>query len=178
MTSKKIPPAKPTLLGRLSHFLIIFAYLWLLLTMFTLHNSIVMTNWELAEHLGSATLKALVFAKFILIGEHLKLGSRAEHLALIWIVLIKAALFAVVLIGFNLVEEWLVAALSSSHGASAHNDVLDISNARVALSLMFMTFVTLIPFFGIRELSRLIGPERMRALFFQRASGGTQDLRV
>ena len=60
------------------------------------HNSIVLSDWRLIGHLAPAMLKALVFAKFVLIGEHLKLGKRFEDRPLIWPILIKAALFSVV----------------------------------------------------------------------------------
>ena len=36
------------------------------------------------------------------------------------------------------------------------------------LSFSFLTFVALIPFFGIRELSKVIGDDRMRELLFRR----------
>jgi hypothetical protein len=158
-----------TMFDRISHFLIIFAYLWLLLSVYTLHNSLVLSDWELAEHFGAATLKALVFAKFVLIGEHLKVGSRAERLPLIWPILVKAVLFAAMLIVFNLLEELLVGYFRSA--ASADGDLLEMTNFRVMLSLFVMAFVALVPFFGITELSRTIGRERMRDLFFRNGAG-------
>ena len=158
---------KITLLSRMSHFLIVFAYLWLLLSVYTLHNSVILPDWGLAAHLGSATLKALVFAKFVLIGEHLKLGSRAEHLPLIWVVLIKSALFAILLIGFDLAEERLVGMIRP-HTGEAGDDGLQLTGISTTLSLAVMAFVSLIPFFGIGELSKAVGEARMRELFFRK----------
>jgi hypothetical protein len=158
-----------TVFDRISHFLIIFAYLWLLLSVYTLHNSLIFSNWELAEHLGSATLKALVFAKFVLIGEHLKLGSRAERLPLIWPILIKAALFAAMLIAFDVLEDLLVAHFRPHAGAG--DDGLEPADIRTMLSLFVMAFVALVPFFGITELSRTMGRDRMRELFFGNRTG-------
>ena len=167
MTTADAHRGKTTLLGRMGHFLIITAYLWLLLAVYTLHNAVVLPDWGLAAHLGAATLKALVLAKFVLIGEHLKLGSRAEHLPLIWVVMIKSALFAALLVGFNLLEELLVEMIGSHHDG-AGGDVLPHSSAATIFSLAMMAFVSLIPFFGISELTRIIGEERMRELFFRR----------
>lgn len=151
---------------RLRHFFFIFAYLWLLLSVYTLHNTLVLTDWSLAAHLGTATLKALVFAKFILIGEHLKLGSRAEHLPLIWPILIKSALFSLVLIGFNLAEEALLHWLRPDEAAGG--DGMDLGSLPAILSLTIMTFIALIPFFGIRELGRVLGEDGILDLFFRR----------
>lgn len=152
---------------RLRHFFFIFAYLWLLLSVYTLHNTLVLTDWSLAAHLGAATLKALVFAKFILIGEHLKLGSRAEHLPLIWPILIKSALFSVVLIGFNLAEEALLHWLRPDEATGG--DGMDLGSPAAILSLTIMIFIALIPFFGIRELGRVLGEDGIFDLFFRKA---------
>lgn len=159
---------------RLRNFFFIFAYLWLLLSVFTLHNALVLPDWGLLAHFGAATLKALVFAKFILIGEHLKLGSRAEHLPLIWPILIKAALFSLVLIGFNLAEEALLHWLRPHEAASG--DGMDLASLPAILSLTVMIFVALIPFFGIRELGRVIGEDGMLDLFFRRSRQDSKTL--
>jgi hypothetical protein len=165
MSAGKVQAVVADIFSRVGHFLIIFAYLWLLLSVYTLHNSVVFSDWPFFVHLGAATLKALIFAKFILIGEHLKLGWRVERLPLIWPILVKAALFAVILIGFDVLEELLVEAIWPD-SVSTGGDVLELDDMREILSLTFMAFVALIPFFGIRELSRVIGGEKMRELFF------------
>jgi hypothetical protein len=155
-----------TVFARARHFLFIFGYLWLLLSVFTLHNSLVLSDWELTAHIGAATLKALVFAKFILIGEHLRLGARAERLPLVWLVPIKAALFSVLLIGLNLLEEELVAAIWPH--AERGGDGLDLSTVSAIVSVSVMAFIALVPFFGIRELGNAIGEDKMRELFLRR----------
>ncbi|MBX3493998.1 MAG: hypothetical protein KF899_13620 [Parvibaculum sp.] len=170
MSTDRPHSGKTGWLFRLRHFFFIFAYLWLLLSVYTLHNTLVLSDWGLLAHLGAATLKALVFAKFVLIGEHLKLGSRAEHLPLIWPILIKSALFSVVLIGFNLAEEALLHWLRPRHAAGV--DTMDLSSLPAILSLTVMIFVALIPFFGIKELGRVIGEDGMFDLFFRKRLRG------
>ena len=78
MSSAHAHGIKAFVLARAGHFFFIFGYLWLLLSVYALHNSIVLSDWRLLGHLGPAMLKALVFTKFVLIGEHLKLGARFE----------------------------------------------------------------------------------------------------
>src|SRR5664279_669005 len=104
MSSQQAPSYTAIALDKARHFFIIFAYLWLLLSVYALHNSIVLSDWKLLGHLAPAMLKALVFAKFVLIGEHLKLGTRFDDRPLIWPILIKAALFSLLLIGFDVLE--------------------------------------------------------------------------
>jgi hypothetical protein len=151
---------------RAGHFFFIFGYLWLLLSVYALHNSIVLSNWRLIGHLVPAMLKALVFTKFVLIGEHLKLGEWFEEKPLIWPILIKAGLFAALLIGFDFLEVITLNAIWPN-AASKGSDVIEFTNVRVILSFSFLAFIALIPFFGIMELSKVIGREQMRDLFFR-----------
>lgn len=154
-----------TFLQRISHFLIIAAYLWLLMSVYTLHNAVLASEWNLLAHLGDVTVKALLFGKFVLIAEHLHLGRRAERLPLIWPILIKAALFAVVIIGFELLEERLVDWLRPSH-AAAGEGAMPLSTLSDVAALAFMLFIALVPFFAVNELSRILGQDRLRELFF------------
>jgi len=167
MLSGHVQTIKTFVLPRASHFFIIFIYLWLLLSVYALHNSIVLSDWRLIGHLAPAMLKALVFAKFVLIGEHLKLGRRFEERPLIWPILTKAALFSAVLVGLDCLEALIVHAIWPNAGARG-GDGLELMNVRVILAFSFMAFVALIPFFGIMELSRVLGRDQMRELFFHK----------
>ena len=160
------PGLKAIALAKTSHFLIIFVYLWLLLSVYALHNSIVLSDWRLLGHLAPAVLKALIFTKFILIGEHLRLGKRFEHTPLVWLILIKSALFSILLIGFDFLEALLVHAYWPEAASSGPAASVEPTDVRTILAFSFMAFVALIPFFGMTELSKVIGPERMRELFF------------
>jgi hypothetical protein len=167
MFSGQVQTVKTFVLPRASHFFIIFIYLWLLLSVYALHNSIVLSDWRLIGHLAPAMLKAVVFAKFVLIGEHLKLGKRFEDRPLIWPILIKAALFSVVLVGFDCLEAVIVHAIWPHAGARS-GDGVELMNIRVISAFSFMSFIALIPFFGIMELSRVLGEDQMRKLFFHK----------
>jgi hypothetical protein len=149
---------------KLGHFIFVFGYLSLLLSVYALHNSIVLADWHLLGHLWPAMLKALIFTKFLLIGEHLKLGDRFDDRPLIWPILIKAALFSALLIGFDLLEGVIVGAIWPDRNA---DESPDLTSLRTSLSFALMTFVALIPFFGIRELSKVIGEAQMQKLFFR-----------
>jgi hypothetical protein len=166
MLSERVHSAKVFVLEKTSHFLFVFVYLWLLLSVYALHNSIVLSDWRLLGHLGPAMLKALIFAKFVLVGEHLKLGKRFEHKPLIWPILIKAALFSALLIGFDALEAVIVHAIWPD--VPAKGSGMELTDIRMTLSFSFLAFVALIPFFGIRELSKVIGEDEMRDLFFRR----------
>jgi hypothetical protein len=165
MFSAQAHSFKAFVFARAGHFFFIFGYLWLLLSVYALHNSIALSDWRLLGHLGPAMLKALVFTKFVLIGEHLKLGARFEKRPLIWPILIKAGLFAALLIGFDFLE---VVTLNAIWPNSAkRDDGIEFTNVRVILLFSFLAFIALIPFFGIMELGKVIGQDQMRELFFR-----------
>ncbi len=166
MFSGQADSIKANVRARAGHFFFIFGYLWLLLSVYAVHNSIVLSDWRLIGHLGPAMLKALVFTKFVLIGEHLKLGEWFADRPLIWPILVKAGLFAAVLIGFDFLEVVTVHAIWPN-AASKDGNGIEFTNVRVILSFSFLAFIALIPFFGIMELSKVIGREHMRDLFFR-----------
>jgi len=168
MSSGQIHSVKSTVFERTRHFFFIFGYLWLLLSVYALHNSIVLSDWRLVSHLGPAMLKALVFTKFVLIGEHLKLGSRFEGMPLIWPILVKAALFSALLIGFDFLEVVTVHAIWPNAASKGGDGGLEFTSIRVILSFAFLAFIALIPFFGIMELTKVIGEQQIHELFFRR----------
>lgn len=174
MISAHVRDLKTFVLSRAGHFFVVFGYLWLLLSVYALHNSVVLADWRLLGHLGPAMLKALVFTKFLLIGEHLGLAGGFEDKPLIWPILIKAALFSGVLIGFDVVEVVVVNAIWP-HAASKSSDGIEPNDLRTTLSFAFMAFVALIPFFGIREFGKVIGEDRMRDLLFRRHAKAPQN---
>jgi hypothetical protein len=167
MFSRQVKSVKAFVLERVAHSFFIFGYLWLLLSVYALHNSIVLSDWQLIGHLGPAMLKALVFTKFVLIGEHLKLGEWFEEKPLIWPILIKAASFSVLLIGLDFLEAVIVNTIWPN-APSKGGGGIELTNVRVILSFSFLAFIALIPFFGIRELSKVIGEDLMRDLFFRK----------
>lgn len=173
MISLHVRDLKTFVLSRATHFFFVFGYLWLLLSVYALHNSIVLADWRLLGHLGPAMLKALVFTKFLLIGEHLGLESGFEDKPLIWPILIKAALFSALLIGFDIIEMLIVNTIWP-HAEARSSEGIEPSDLRTILSFSFMAFVALIPFFGIREFGKVIGEDRMRDILFRRPAKAAQ----
>ncbi len=147
-------------------FVIIFLYLWLVFGLLSIHKSMVLSQRHLdyAEH-TFAIINALVFAKVLLVGEHLHLGQRFENRPLIYSILHKSLIFSVVLISFHIVES---TAVGVWHGHTIADSVPQLFgwDPKGLLSIGFTCFVLLLPFFGFREIARAIGREKMRALLF------------
>ena len=146
-------------------FVMIAAYLWVLFATFSLYRQTLLHGepirlWQQ----GFAIINALVFGKVILIAEALNLGASLRRLPLIWVVLGRSFLFAVVLVLFHIFEEALRGWMT---GTSPMGETPPM--ALVIYATIF--FVALIPFFAFREVSRLLGHEEVRDLFLGDGDG-------
>src|ERR1700757_2790670 len=86
-------------------FVVIFLYLWVVFGLLSIHKSLVLSQHRLdTEEHTFAIINAFVFAKVLLIGEQLHLGTRFGDRPLIYPIFYKCFIFTVVLITFHIVE--------------------------------------------------------------------------
>jgi hypothetical protein len=164
---------KDKALHQAKQFLFIFLYLFVLLVVFAMDRAIVLEQHNLGfTDYGFALVNALVLGKVILVAEDFHLGRGFEGRPLVYPVLFKSLLFAVVLIGFHILESILK---GWWHDRTLLESISWIGGGGIKgiLFLGFMMFVVLIPFFAFRELDRLLGSAVLRTLLFER---GTNDL--
>ena len=119
---------------------------------------------------GFALINAAVLAKVMLIAEALKFGRRFDGLPLIWPIAWKSALFSVLFIVCHGLEEIAVAALAGRPVAHSIPAIGGGTWAGVAFVFAILT-VSLLPFFALREIGRLLGEGRLWALMFHRDAG-------
>jgi len=143
-----------------------FLYLFLLFGMLRLYGNIL-----LAKHsddlirFGVAALNALIFAKVILIGNWMKLGSFSDERPLLASVLAKSVAFSGFFILFHFIEETLVALFH--HEPLATILSADSSKLQAAMVASVIFGVAMIPYFAMREITRAIGWERLRTLLLE-----------
>ena len=116
---------------------------------------------------GLAVVNALVFAKVMLVAEDLRLGDRFNDKPLIYPILFKSILFAMALISFHVVEHVLVGMWHGRTVAQSFSEI-GVNKLRGMVSISVIATVALIPFFVLREISRVIGEDRFWSLFFDR----------
>jgi hypothetical protein len=162
--------AKATLNQRAVHelreFVILTAYLYVTLGAVILMKAAVLHTHGIHSALwGIAIVKALLLAKFMLIGNGLKLGERYKDRPLIWPTLHKAAAFLVLLVILTSLEEVVVGLF---HGLSISASLGDLFGRRLEETLagFLIMLLILIPFFGFRVLNEAIGGDRLRRVFF------------
>ena len=115
---------------------------------------------------GFAAVKALICAKFVLLGHAAHVGERYKDRPLIWPTLYRSAAFLVLLLVLNFLEEILVGAL--------HHRSLADALARVgggSLHQLIATSVVglliLIPYFAFRSLGEVLGESNLVRLFLE-----------
>jgi hypothetical protein len=148
-------------------FLVRFLYLWILFALFALHKWILLPEDGLIYAQGFAILNAFVLAKVMLIGDNLHVGETFDTRPLIYPVLFKSALFAIILVCFDLIEEVVVRNL---RGQSIAEGIQSVGGGTLEgiLSVGIIIFVVLIPYFAFREMAKVVGDRQMRELLFVR----------
>jgi hypothetical protein len=148
-------------------FVVIFLYLWVLFGLFALHKSMLLPDEGIIYGQGFAIVNAFVLAKVMLVADNLHVGENFETRPLIYPVLFRSAVFAAILVCFDLVEEVVVGTLRGKT-VSQSIDAIGGGTLEGILSIGVIMFVVLIPFFAFREMTKVVGSREMRELLFVR----------
>jgi hypothetical protein len=146
----------------------IFLYLFVWFGLFTIHESIVLEQHHIGfTPYGFAAVNALILAKVMLVAQDLRLGHRFEDRPLIYPVLLKSLLFAIVFICFHVVEHvivglWYGKEILQSMPGFGGGGIDGVIMVGVIMS------VALIPFFAFTEISRVFGTAALQTLIFKR----------
>jgi hypothetical protein len=145
----------------------IFFYLWVLLALFAIHKSIVLNEPNLLYHQGFAFINAWLLAKVMLTAEMFHVADNLKHKPLIYPIVLKSAVFSILLISFHVLEEVLV---GMWRGKTFTESIPTVGGGSLKgiLSVGIIMFVVLMPFFALRELARDFGDDRLYELFFIR----------
>ena len=158
----------------LKEFLAIALYLWVILALFQLYRSLLLSEEHISvvAHQWFAVINALALGKVLLIAKALHLGDWADDWPLIYPTLLKSALFTIVLACFKILED---AGLGMYRGKSFQQSIADLGGGTLngILCVSLILFVTLIPFFVLTELQRVLGEGKLMQLFFRPRSSFT-----
>ncbi len=114
---------------------------------------------------GIAVVKAMVLAKFMLLGYAMKIGRRTINKPLIWPTLHMAFGFLVLLIILTIIEEAVVGLFHHQSIASSLGPLVGPRLEETATGFLIMLLV-LIPFFAFRVLNEALGDGRLARMFF------------
>lgn len=157
---------KQRAIAELKAYWLIVLYLWLFLGSFTIYRRLILAEADDPYlHYGIAVIEALVIAKVILIGRLFGFSRHFEERPLIVPVLYKSALFGVLVLLFGVVEH-LVKGLLHKESLAAIVEGMVAVGGHELLARVLMVIVAFVPFFAFGELGRVIGTEKLMALFF------------
>jgi len=165
--------AKPTeLKAKVKHELVEYAinvvYLTLVFASFTVYRRLVLAAHDIAyTHYGFAVIEALVLGKVIMVGGVFRLGRGLEDRPLIFPTLYKTVVFTV-FCGLFKALEYGLKGLWRGEGFAQGIGGLASEGWEVLLGNALVVFVAFIPFFGVKEMGRVLGEKTIRTLFFQR----------
>jgi hypothetical protein len=165
-TGRRGQQLKARAVEEMRRFAVMFFYLWVLFGLFVLIERIILQQRGIGfSSQGFAIINALVFAKVMLVAEDLKLGQRLHNRPLIYPILHQSFAFTVLFIVFHVVEEVVVGLFK---GGTLANSVPKIGGGGIAglLCVSKILFIALIPFFAFRNISRVLGPDRVNAMLF------------
>jgi len=144
-------------------------YLTLVFAAFTQYRRLVLAAHDIIyTNYWVAVIQALILGKVIMIGAVFRLGHSLEQRPLIFPTLYKAVVFTFLVVVLNLVEHAIKGLWTGSGLAGGFAEFLD-RGPHELLAGSLVIFVALIPFFAVKELGRVLGEEKIWALFFGKA---------
>ena len=114
---------------------------------------------------GLAVIKALILAKFLLLGRMLHVGTRYRDKPLIWPTLYHALMFLIVLLILSTLEELIVGSIHARAIADSLNHVVGPIFFE-GLAVCLILFLILVPYSAFICLSDVVGERETIRLFF------------
>jgi hypothetical protein len=164
-------------LRELRNFAILAVYLWICFGALVFLRDAVL-RFQGVSYLpwGFALIKALIIAKFVMLGEMLQARQSGRHQRLLVSVARKVLFLLVLLVILTFIEE-VVSALI--HGEEL-TEAITRAAARDSLQLtakVFIMLLILLPYVGLRSIGETLGEDRLRDLLFAPRSELPADLK-
>jgi hypothetical protein len=143
-------------------------YLMLVFAAFTQYRRFLLAEYSITyTNYWLGLIGALILGKVIMIGSVFRLGRWFEDKPLIVPTIYKAVIFSVFVLVFRVVEYAIKGLLHGDGLAAALVEFFAQKGIDEVLANLLVVLVTLIPFFAVKELGRVLGRERVAALFFR-----------
>ncbi|MFZ4538008.1 hypothetical protein [Propionivibrio sp.] len=142
-------------------------YLALVFAAFTQYRRLLLAAHDIDyTNFGVALIEALILGKVIMLGDMFRLGRGLEQKPLIYSTLYKTVVFTFFVGVFTLVEQAIKILWAGKSLAAGFVEFLD-KGPHELLAGSLVIFVALIPFFAVKELARVLGEDKIWALFFR-----------
>jgi hypothetical protein len=164
---KKSADLKRTIVHELIEYWINFGYLAFFLVAFTWYRRLILAEYQVHyTNYWFPLIEAAVLAKVIMLGDLVRLGRQMENKPLIFSALFRAVMFSLWVAIFSVLEE-TVRGLLHGNGLMGGIEEMVSRGWYELLSRCVVIFAAFIPFFSFKELERVLGPEKLRGLFWR-----------
>ncbi len=119
---------------------------------------------------GLAAVKALVLAKFVLLGHAAKIGDRYQRRRFIHVIAYKSLLFLALLLVLSVIEEAVIGIIHGRPLLASLTEVAGSSLLQILASCLIMLLI-LIPYLTFRELDQVLGEGRLQQILFEHRAG-------
>ena len=156
---------KNALLEGVEEYLFNFVYMAIFFSAIVVYRRLVLAEYgiELNDYFVGV-IKALVIAKVVMIGAFLKISHKFENKPLIIPIMFKAILFTLWVALFDIIETLIRAIINNGTKSDIYTDVMNHLSPAWLGSLLLI-FLSFIPFFAFKELSRVLGAKKTQELF-------------
>lgn len=152
----------------LSEYLINVGYLALFFCTYAMARRLTLAQFGVTlDDYFIGIIKALVIGKVIMFASFLRISKSFEGKPLIIPVLFKVFLFVLAVIAFDVLEGFIKGIISTSSVSGAMEHISEHHFSKMWLGGLLMIIISFIPFFALKELSRRLGHEKFRNLFFK-----------
>ena len=158
---------KERMVDELREFAIIAVYLYIYFAALNYLKAAILQAHDIPfAAFGFAGAKALIFAKFMLMGRIFGLGERFKGAALIWPTLHRTFAYFVLLFILNALEELVVGFF---HHRTVVESISDIGGGTLGqlIASSFIGLLILFPFFAFRAIGDVVGEQILVRLFFE-----------
>jgi hypothetical protein len=162
-------PTTPSLKQRAKHEFIDYAVISVYLAVFfcaiVTYTILLLKKYDVANdplNYTFAIINALIIGKVILIGEMLRLGRHTETRPLYQSVLLKSVLYSLLVLAFNFLEEFIKRLIRGEPSGTVLHNI----NPYDLIGRSIVIFCAFLPLFAFRELRRILGEEKLYAIFF------------
>jgi hypothetical protein len=158
---------KQWLLHEFNEYWINAAYMALFFCSVIMYRRLVLAEYGIIlDDYFVGVLKALVIAKVVMIGAFLRISKKFENKPLIIPTIYKAVLFTLWVMIFDIAEIYIKALIKTGQFKESVTLLEHHLNA-AWLGAAFVICVSFLPFFAMKEMSRTMGSEKFRGLFFK-----------
>lgn len=146
-----------------SEYLINVVYLTMFFGAFAVSRRLTLAHYDIyVDDYFIGIIKALVIGKVIMIGAFLRISRKYENKPLIIPILYKTVLFVIWVILFDVTEVLIKESIKLQSLSQSYQYLISEHFSKLWLGGLIMVTVSFIPFFAMKEISRVVGHEKFK----------------